>query len=259
MNDTKCALLDELPPLRRARSWRLYTENGRKLVDLWQNDGAALLGHKPAGFVKTLKNNAERGLFAPLPSRHQRSVVKALGQCFSGKCFRLYRSAAALEDALSSNGSGPAAALPRWRPFSGIRGTEILQTAALFIPVIPAPCSPHILVLDPRLDGVLPPSDLISPFMLALTAAVLHTLAVQLKQGRTVLSRIARVCAADELWRQEGIYLYYQGTSSWDKVWRSFLTAGFLAPPDPASPLILPGELSSGEASQLAAVLAATP
>jgi hypothetical protein len=41
----------------------------------------------------------------------------------------------------------------------------------------------------------------------------------------------------------------------WETRFRRFLAAGFLLPPVPDSPLILPGEMSKGEEAALAAVL----
>jgi glutamate-1-semialdehyde aminotransferase len=56
-----------IPPINRARDYRLYTQDGRRLVDLWQYGGRAVLGHNPPGVLRELKNSAERGLFVPLP------------------------------------------------------------------------------------------------------------------------------------------------------------------------------------------------
>jgi len=56
-----------VPPIRRARGYRLYTADGRRLVDLWQDGGKALLGHTVPQLLNLLKDTASRGLFAPLP------------------------------------------------------------------------------------------------------------------------------------------------------------------------------------------------
>ena len=96
-------LLKLLPPIRRARDFRLYTEDGRRLVDLWQYGGAALLGHTPPGLLRTFKNTAARGLFAPLPGRLERRLLKALPGLFPGRAFRFYDSEASLFRALAAD------------------------------------------------------------------------------------------------------------------------------------------------------------
>ena len=35
-----------IPPIRRARGYRLYDHRGRRYLDLWQNGGHSLLGHR---------------------------------------------------------------------------------------------------------------------------------------------------------------------------------------------------------------------
>ncbi|MDR0642588.1 MAG: hypothetical protein LBG07_09025, partial [Treponema sp.] len=41
----------------------------------------------------------------------------------------------------------------------------------------------------------------------------------------------------------------------WEELYRRFLDGGFLIPPGPGAPLILPGSLSPGEEAKLAALL----
>ncbi|MDR1373677.1 MAG: hypothetical protein LBJ24_01760 [Treponema sp.] len=138
MADTR--LLQLLPPIRRARDFRLYAEDGRRLVDLWQYGGAALLGHTPPGLLRAFKNTAGRGLFAPLPGRLEGRVLRALAGFFPGRTFRLYGSGASLFRALAAGTpvsavppvSVPDPALPAWepgfcslwRPFLDFPGTD---------------------------------------------------------------------------------------------------------------------------------------
>lgn len=123
-------LLKLLPPIRRARDFRLYTEDGRRLVDLWQYGGAALLGHTPPGLLRAFKNTAGRGLFAPLPGRLEGRLLRALRELFPGRTFRLYDGEASLLRALAAGvsvsggasvsaappASIPDSALPSWKP-----------------------------------------------------------------------------------------------------------------------------------------------
>ena len=111
-------LLKLLPPVRRARDFRLYTEDGRRLVDLLQYGGAALLGHTPPGLLRAFKNTAGRGLFAPLPGRLERLLLRVLPEFFPGRTFRLYDSEASLFRALAAGVPASAGTLVSAAPFS---------------------------------------------------------------------------------------------------------------------------------------------
>jgi hypothetical protein len=61
------------------------------------------------------------------------------------------------------------------------------------------------------------------------------------------------------IWKQEGIYLRCRETlsaESWAEIWKGFLEAGFLLPPNQDDPLILPGIMSPGEEAKLAGCFA---
>ncbi|GHV89294.1 hypothetical protein AGMMS50267_16540 [Spirochaetia bacterium] len=129
---SRAARLALIPPIRRAREYRLYTGDNRRLVDLWLYGGRAVLGHNPPGILRELKNTAGRGLFAPYPSLLEARLRKALTRLFPGYAFRLYATEAALRRALSRAGyaaaepfpdpalspeTTPNAPPPLWRPF----------------------------------------------------------------------------------------------------------------------------------------------
>jgi hypothetical protein len=98
------SLLHLVPAVLRARGFRFYTQGGRRLVDLWQDGGAAVLGHTPAGILRELKNTAERGLFAPLPHPLEGRLHKALARLFPHRLFRLYAGEASFRRALCRAG-----------------------------------------------------------------------------------------------------------------------------------------------------------
>jgi hypothetical protein len=100
----RTVLLRLLPPIRRAREYRLYAEGNRRFLDLWQYGGRAVMGHNPPGVLRELKNTAERGLFAPLPGHLEGRFIKALSHLFPGRSFRLYPNEAALRRALTAAG-----------------------------------------------------------------------------------------------------------------------------------------------------------
>ncbi|MDE0227877.1 MAG: class III aminotransferase, partial [Spirochaetaceae bacterium] len=67
-----------LPEIRRARDFHLYTGDGRRLLDLYLDGGAALLGHRPALLGRELKSVLGRGLLGNLPSVHGARLVRVL-------------------------------------------------------------------------------------------------------------------------------------------------------------------------------------
>jgi glutamate-1-semialdehyde aminotransferase len=89
-NDNEFSLLDLVPLVQRARDFRLYCNGDRRLVDLWQNGGAAILGHTPPAVLREIKNTASRGLYAPFPHFTENRYIKALAKIFPGRKFRLY-------------------------------------------------------------------------------------------------------------------------------------------------------------------------
>jgi hypothetical protein len=265
---TNETLLRLLPPVVRARDFRLYAQDGRRLVDLWQNNGAAILGHTHTGILRELKNAAERGLYAPLPHSQERRFLKALGTLLPGMSFRLYRGEGALLRALGTAGfpdpaleadMPPSPAPILWRPFLG----SAALTDRPLIPILPQPWPDalSVLALPPIPAGTAPAppdSQLIPPTILAAaTRGVYGLIAATTTRGRLRYPRVEK--ALDEKkWRPRGIYLC-RGAAPDDEAWaalfRLFLEQGFLLPPVRTQPLILPGALSPGEEAKLADLL----
>jgi hypothetical protein len=98
------SLVRAIPPVLRAREFRLYLADGRRIVDLWQCGGAAILGHTPPAVTRELKNNAERGLYTPFPHGMEQRFLKALSRLFAGKALRIYGDANAVRRALNAAG-----------------------------------------------------------------------------------------------------------------------------------------------------------
>jgi hypothetical protein len=273
-----------MPPVLRARDFRLYTQGGGRLVDLWQEGGRAVLGHTPPALLRELKNSASRGLFASFPHPQEGRFLKALSQLLPGRSFRFYTDQASLYRALETAGfpcpgpypqpfpdpAFPAPASPAtlpeastntgvslWRPF--LAGQP---SAAVLIPVLPWPPAPQVIAFDPGLENRFALSDILSPVLLAaVTRGVYDLIAVGPQGGRPVYPKINHALFGREgqrqcLWRHQGIYLtYMDDNNSWENLFRRFLEGGFLIPPSPRDPLILPGALSPGEESKLAALL----
>ena len=256
-------LLRQIPPVLRARGFRLYLSNRKRLVDLWLNGGAAVLGHTPANILREIKNTASRGLYAPFPHFTEGRYLKALQKIFPGRSFRLY--AAPPQELVSLFHSGNA---KLWRPFnySPIAADE----TSFLVPVIPGiqtwhnglPAGLCIAAAESEdLLTQLPPSDILSPILFAAAARGIYDLLASPQRGKPELQRVKKALKISDKpcrWKSCGIYLTLKenpNVNEYAAIFHQFLDAGFLLPPVSTHPLILPGELSAGEDAKLAAAL----
>jgi len=262
-NQNEFSLLKQIPTVLRARGFRLYTQDGKRLVDLWQNGGAAILGHTPPNLLREFKNTASRGLYAPFPHFTEGRFIKALSKIFPGRSFRLYAMPPKELAELFTSG-----AVKLWRPFidpSSPFATE--ENTPLFIPVLPGiqlwrdnlPLGLCIVTAESENQlANLPVSDILSPILLAVATRGVYDLLSAQDRTKPNFLRIAKALQTSKTWQCRGIYLYpkeKRESETWPVLFNKFLDAGFLLPPTPSQPLILPGELSDGEEAKLAAVL----
>ena len=268
--------------VRRARGFRLYLADGRRLVDLWQDGGHASLGHTPPKVLLEFKNAASRGLFAPFPHPADRAFRKAAARLFpTRKAIRVYSCEASADDALApafpglrlrafaDPASGPLPPDARgvlWRPWCPESEKGLGASYPLTLPVLPLPASgrPVLLLLDEAADAALPPSDLVSPVaLLAAARAIDDLIAVSAERAALRFRRTdAALASAACAWTRRGVYLVPASppaTEAREALFGRFLSAGFLLPPDPRLPAILPGELSPGEDAALALCLVIVP
>ena len=266
--DNEFSLLRLVPTVLRARDFRLYTSPsvdgaGGRLVDLWQNGGAAILGHTPPSLLRELKNTASRGLYAPFPHFLQGRYEQALSCLFPGRNFRLYAAPVPELEALVANGDATL-----WRPFvdpaSPLLAGE--DAAPVLIPVVPGiqmwrsglPMGLCPLAVKAGADVALPPSDFLPPVLLACAARGIYDLiAAAPQRAKPAYPRIERALQNSQ-WQRQGLYLSLRETPSgeeWAALFRRFLDNGFLLPPVPTQPAILPGVLSPGEEAALAKLM----
>jgi hypothetical protein len=251
----------------RTRDFRLYTKAGR-LVDLWQNNGAAILGHTPPSLLRELKNTASRGLYAPFPHFLEARYHKALSRIFPDRTFRLFAAAPPELETLVANGS---AAL--WRPFTDPAAPlAVPESPPVLIPVVPgiqawrAGLPLGLCVLAVKGEAAINHGDFLPPVLLAAAARGIYDLiSAAPARANPVYPRIAKALKNSpqngegaSFWQRNGIYLTPRQKPSreeWAALFRRFLENGFLLPPIPSQPLILPGILSPGEEAKLESLL----
>jgi len=273
----------QIPHILRARNYRLYLADGRRLVDLWLNGGAAVLGHTPPNLLREIKNTASRGLYAPLPHFTEGRLLKALTKLFPGRSFRIYATPpwelfsgdtdlhglnglARIEE-----GEREGASLKLWRPYVNHQNPFYADDTPLLVPVLPGiqawrgglPMGLCVVAAQTGTGAseaalsLLPPSDTLPPVLLAVAARGIHDLLAAPERAKPEFPRIKKALR-ESRWQRQGIYLTLKEEpkeGEWDALFDQFFEAGFLLPPTPDHPLILPGELSQGEEAKLAAVL----
>ncbi|OQX29078.1 MAG: hypothetical protein B0D92_05640 [Spirochaeta sp. LUC14_002_19_P3] len=242
-------LLALLPIISRARGSRLYTPNGSRWLDLYADNGRALMGHRPGGISLRLKNELDRGLYAPYPNPWPPRLAKALHHLFPGyQSARIYRS---LERALQSTGSPTPPTDPLDLPPSTEKipgsawGRPLLprlpQSDYLF-PILPLPGFDEVqCVLYAREHTALPPSDPISPLILAALTRACTTLVNPKLQARGT---------APPPWEMRGPYMLYRGTpAEYPSLFETMFKRRILIAPSFQRPSIYPLEISPGEAA----------
>lgn len=253
----------ELPPaagvplIRRARGFRLSDASGRRLLDLWQAGGEAILGHRPARAGAAIKAALDRGLGAALPTVWEARLVAALAARFPAcRTVRLYASRLRALEAASrvlgkavapadvadpALGAGGAAEVGLWRPF--------LDDGApwrVILPVLPFTVggSPAAACFRDALPADVEPSDTVSAVA---AVAALRGLA-GIADGRRDDPFGPRDLEGCRGWERRGPYVRPAfSAGAYPEVFGEFLERGVLLAPRWPGPSILPGEASRGE------------
>jgi hypothetical protein len=103
-----------------------------------------------------------------------------------------------------------------------------------------------------------PVSDLISPMILQAAARSLHDLIAAKDSRAKIAGNFAKSGINSAKWEQKGIYIFPKAMEEqvYEGLFKDFLAAGFLIPPSPGEPLILPEAMSPGEEAKLTKLLA---
>lgn len=265
-----------LPPVRRARGYRLYTDGGR-LLDFWQAGGGAFLGHSPSGLGKALKADIDRGLIANLPGWGAERLRQALGALLPGWIFSLYadlsRALTAVSRITGAPPAGiddPALALPGagsdlvlWRP--GIEAAP--PSEGYLLPILPGMHGTTAVLLGVPAAGDGAPGsgapgygplgagDSLPPIELTLLtrgAQAQHRALSQAPPKPPANEIPLRSRGGDEalapLWERRGAYLTPRcAKGDYDAMFDTYLKNEFYIAPRYPGPSILPASCSPGE------------
>ncbi|TVQ20331.1 MAG: hypothetical protein EA382_15205 [Spirochaetaceae bacterium] len=277
-------LLTLLPRIRRARGYRLYTPDGRRLIDCYQDAGRAILGHRAAGLIRDTKAVIERGCLVPLPSpeahRARQAIVRLLAACdirVEEAQVGLYATRVDADAALAGAGLAVAGRSPVardladpdlpadagpvvvWRPFVRDRDAIAGRCDAI-VPTVPCPSFfsvvPVVFSGRSAPDGALLPEAILRALASSATALV-RALGDAPSGPDDAPSGPddARLHPPDLAgFRAVGPYLWPVATPAerdrpdwYRNRFESFLRAGIVISPDVRCPSIVPGELSDGE------------
>lgn len=284
------ARLRRLPPVSRAREHRLYTADGKRWIDLWADGGRALLGHRPGGVGLRIKNELDRGLYAPYPGRWEKRLEKQLFRLFPGyshvSFFASEERALALLppgeqplDPLDLPGGGPGntaaasgadGAEPR-RLSGALWGRPLLPghpVAEMCFPILPLSGLGGVQpVLFSDNYSELPPSDLVSPLLLAALTRVSLILGSMQEEEQEALrqtappvldsgavnnhskerkTRISLFCA--DIWDKRGPYMLFRGDEqAYSEYFELMFSRRVLIAPGLKRPSIFPASAAEKE------------
>ena len=254
-------LFSSVPLIKRARGYRLYDIKGKRIIDMYQQNGHGILGHRPFSLTTVLKNTLSRGIIFDLPSIYTHRFKKAVKSTIPGihtvlvthslefgldslsTILGFKMTKADIQDPLTDPCTGPVAF---WRPFLEDQPIQKWNPQVL-IPILPfsaggAPVTICFIEKSMQVDeNSFPP---VSPVLLSGAVRSLYDLKKYKKPSW---------CTGDLLkgikkWKQRGIYIIpCMEKEEYQSIFSKFLDHGVLLSPYYPCPSIFPGELSEGE------------
>ncbi|AEC02406.1 hypothetical protein [Parasphaerochaeta coccoides] len=254
-----------MPVVVRAREYYLYDRHGVRYLDFYQNNGRAILGHRPMGMQRALKSTISRGLVAEYPSVFQERLEKLIAHVIPSHPFvRVYPDERTLEDALrrmtgetalspadpAFGSIGKGTLLAYWRPYLGSCGEE----SAILLPILPFPGSftPKVVcVKDEKLAALAPPSGLCSPLLLDLLVKAVAVL--RKAQEKEPLAWEDPFDGA--FGKPRGPYVDTGlDEAAYARFRSEVLDVRVVLPPVPSEPVIIPSALNHGDVVALASI-----
>jgi hypothetical protein len=259
-------LLRLLPPIGRARGYRLYALDGRRFLDLWQDDGRGILGAKGTGIGTVVKASVDRGLAMPLPSAWEHRLEKAVLAAWPGYAAVRFRPDPAgeppeglLHDPARravnpETGEGTSARALLLRPFAEyLPAPPPFDSARLRLPC-PRAFAPIVLLFRDAESASRCAPECVPPMLLAAAAKALAELSGYAStHGEEHWRRVDR--RLSRLFERKGPYLFPRcGAAEYPRLFVAALERGVLLSPRHDLPSLVPGDFDDGELKPLAAL-----
>jgi hypothetical protein len=250
MNKNAYSLLSTLPPIRRSRGFRLYSRDGRRFLDFWQEGGAGILGSRSSAVVNSIKSDLEAGRFYRLPSDGSKLMESAVLRIFPGfSALRCYPNLEAARAAIVEAGFS-ASDRAEWKPFLPIPVSRVL----LVRPPLPESLRPAILLFQDPSDALVAPPGVPAGFQPRAAVRALCDIRKEETDGlseRQAAWELFDSQSPAGLFTRNGPYLAPVDAAKYPETFAKFLAAGVLLSPDPEIPSIVPGNFERGELSFL--------
>lgn len=266
-------LLATVPPMRRARNWRLYSLEGKRYIDFWLDGGRGILGAGKAagGASRLLKEAIDTGMTRPVPSVWNARLAKEIATRWPGySTFRIFQNEDQARSALARSalarsahgsgsegyqeertGSGSPETLPLYAEYFA---SDTGNSSPAACPILPCPAvfSPCILLFRKEEDAQAVHSTLPSPvtcmsLLKSFAAFDRFALSYREEHWSGVDARIKN------LFERRGPYLFpVYAEKDHDLVFARALEGGIILPPVYGWPALIPGEYTPGELAPLA-------
>ena len=255
-----------LPPIKRVRGYRLYTDSSEKYLDFFQEGGKALLGSKPRGFSLALKNEIEKSNFYNYPSGYLKKITKGISKLAGGNSVSISyfkteeemagyvsekegKKYSLCKDVAPHDLEGPglhAETIYLWYPFCGSSLKQYLDDFTYVLPVLPFPGDIAPLIL---LSSTVHTENNYIPSPVALSGLnnIIHNLIKFLEQEPYIHWR-EYTSMLNKIWKAKGPYLIpVYKKEAHEMIFKNFLEKKILIQPYYGQISVLPAEISEGE------------
>jgi hypothetical protein len=220
--------------IRRARLCYLYTQSGKRLTDLYQEAGRAILGWDGGNARTIFKNVLNRSAAGSFESEESRRLEKAVQALLPE--YTIVRWYSGMPD-IPAAGSYAGSSLPQWRPWHYVSPDA---ESVVFLPPFPLASGCVILAAKSQLHADFPSSTLFAPCLLAGITRSIYDLIQELPlRNETGWSRWDKLLTP--YWDRQGPYLYPKmNREDYAKFASTCLDKGVVVSPDYEIPSIVP-------------------
>jgi len=287
LNSYEIANRNALPMIRRARDYKVFSNDGRTYLDLHRMDGRFLFGYSVPGSTRLLKNRIEQHVYGAYPHVSHLQYQRTLEAMLPAYCAFVLPdlvSCQAILNLLPAPMTDSEPVVSVWRPFTPVKGSVVF----LDVPG-GSVCGPFTMLYDRQLIASLPEGG--QEFCAANAACQTLVKAGDIDVFKRMLPLLEAMQAfpdtpvsfqtgithsfTDALgnwnepgwsklklggWRRQGPYLYHSfDEPAYAQIFRLALQKGVILSPACNSPSILPGLQSRGEIKLIESVLALVP